>query len=260
MAANLETLIEEEGAETIAAMIAEPIQGAGGVILPPRGYFDAVQAVLAKYDIPLIADEVITGFGRTANWFGCETYGIRPASMSVAKALSSAYLPISAVMLSAELTDAIEAESGKIGTFGHGFTYSGHPVAAAVALKTIELYQERDIMGHAAKVAPHFQAHLRGLGEHPLVGEAAGAGLIGAVELVADKKTKASFEASKAAGLAIGKFAEEEGLIVRPLMGDRIAICPPLVIEPGEIDELFARLSRALDKGLDWAKREKLLG
>jgi 4-aminobutyrate--pyruvate transaminase len=260
MAANLETLIEQEGADTIAAMIAEPIQGAGGVILPPRGYFDAITAVLAKYEIPLIADEVITGFGRTGNWFGCETYGFRPASMSVAKALSSAYLPISAVMLSDELSDAIEVESGKIGTFGHGFTYTGHPVSAAVALKTIELYQERDVMGHARNVAPHFQAHLRGLGEHPLVGEAVGIGLIGGVELVADKATKKSFEASKTVGLTVGKFAEEEGVIVRPLSGDRIAICPPLVIGPAEIEELFARLARALDKGLDWATREKLIG
>ena len=259
MASNLATLIEEEGPETIAAMIAEPLQGAGGVILPPKGYFPAISAVLKKYDIALISDEVITGFGRTGNWFGCETFGFQPDSMSVAKALSSAYLPISAVMLSAELVDAIEAESGKIGTFGHGFTYSGHPVAAAVALKTIEIYQSRDILGHVAKVSPHFQAHLRGLGDHPLVGEASGVGLIGGIELVADKKTKASFETARAAGATIAKFAEEEGVIVRPLMGDRIAICPPLVIKTQEIEELFARLTRALDKGLDWARREKLL-
>ena len=259
MAVNLENLIQEEGPETIAAMFAEPIQGAGGVILPPRGYFDAIAAVLAKYEIPLVSDEVITGFGRTGNWFGCQTYGFQPASMSIAKALSSAYLPISAVMLNAELADAIEAESGRIGTLGHGFTYTGHPVAAAVALKTIELYQERDIMGHVAKVAPHFQAHLRGLGEHPLVGEAVGVGLIGGIELVADKKTKKSFEASKAVALTVGRFAEEEGVIVRPLLGDRIAICPPLVIKTEEIEELFARMSRALDKGLAWARREKLI-
>ena len=259
MAQNLESLILEEGPETIAAMFAEPLQGAGGVILPPKGYFDAITAVLAKYEIPLVSDEVITGFGRTGNWFGCQTYGFTPASMSIAKALSSAYVPISAVMLNEELADAIEAESGKIGTLGHGFTYTGHPVSAAVALKTIELYQSRDVMGHAAKVGPHFQAHLRGLGEHPLVGEAVGVGLIGGIELVADKPTKKSFEASKAAALTVAKFAEEEGLIVRPLLGDRLAICPPLVIKTEEIDELFARLTRALDKGLDWAKREKLI-
>ena len=257
---NLEKLIQEEGAETIAAMIAEPVQGAGGVIVPPRGYFQAIASVLDKYEISLISDEVITGFGRTGNWFGCQTYGFQPDTMSVAKALSSAYLPISAVLVSPEIADIIEVESGKIGTFGHGFTYSGHPVAAAVALKTIELYQSRDVMGHVARVSPHFQAHLRGLADHPLVGEASGVGLLGGIELVADKKTKASFEVSKAAALTIAKFAEEEGLIVRPLMGDRIAICPPLVIKTEEIEELFARLTRALDRGLDWARREALIG
>ena len=259
LAANLEALIEEEGPDTIAAMIAEPVMGAGGVIVPPRGYFEAIGKVLAKHDIPLIADEVITGFGRTGKWFGTETFGLKPASMSVAKALSSAYLPISAMLIGAELAEAIEAESGRIGTLGHGFTYTGHPVAAAVALKTIEIYQQRDIIGHAARLAPQFQAQMQKLAGHPLVGEASGVGLIGGIELVADKKTKASFEASKAVGLTVGNFAEAEGLIVRPLIGDRIALCPPLIIKPAEIDELFARLTRALDKGLDWARREKLV-
>lgn len=259
MADNLASLIETEGPDTIAAMIAEPLQGAGGVILPPKGYFAAITRVLARDGIPLIDDEVITGFGRTGNWFGCETYGFQPATMTIAKALSSAYLPISAVMISPELADVIENESGRIGTFGHGFTYSGHPVAAAVALKTIELYQERDVMGHAARMAPHFQKHIAKLAEHPLVGEAVGIGLIGAIEVVADKKTKANFDASKTAAATIARFCEEEGLIVRPLIGDRIALCPPLVITKSEIDELFARLNKALDRGLDWAKKENLL-
>ena len=185
MAANLNALIEKEGPDTIAAMIAEPVMGAGGVILPPDGYFDAITHVLNKHDIPLIDDEVITGFGRTGNWFGATTYGFEPDSMSIAKALSSAYLPISAVMLSPELSDIIEQESGKIGTFGHGFTYTGHPVASAVALKTIEIYQRRDIVGHVRHIAPLFQKRLARLADHPLVGEACGIGLIGAIELVA---------------------------------------------------------------------------
>jgi 4-aminobutyrate--pyruvate transaminase len=260
MANNLAALIEQEGAETIAAMIAEPIQGAGGVILPPDGYFEAIGRVLARYDIPLIDDEVITGFGRTANWFGCETYGFQPATMTIAKALSSAYLPISAVMISPEICDAIETESGRIGTFGHGYTYSGHPVAAAVALKTIEIYQTRDIVGHVRAVSPRFQTRLAKLGEHPLVGEAKGVGLIGGIEIVADKATKKSFEPAKTAAIQIGKFIEDEGVIVRPLMGDRIALCPPLVINESEIDELFDRFERGLDKGLDWAKREGRVG
>ncbi len=259
MAANLNALIEKEGPDTIAAMIAEPIMGAGGVILPPEGYFDAITRVLDKHDIPLIDDEVITGFGRTGEWFGCATYGFEPESMSIAKALSSAYLPISAVLLSPELSEIIEQESGKIGTFGHGFTYTGHPVSSAVALKTIEIYQRRDIVGHVRHVAPAFQKRLRGLAEHPLVGEAVGIGLIGAIELVADKKTKANFDGAKQVGATCARFAEDAGLIVRPLLGDRIALCPPLVITEDEIAELFDRLEKALGRTLDWATTEKLI-
>jgi 4-aminobutyrate--pyruvate transaminase len=259
MAANLDALIQREGPDTVAAMIAEPVQGAGGVILPPEGYFDAITAVLDKYAIPLIDDEVITGFGRTGEWFGCTKYGFEPESMTIAKALSSAYLPISAVILSPELSDIIEQESGKIGTFGHGFTYTGHPVAAAVALRTIEIYQARDIVGHVRAVTPAFTQRLRALADHPLVGEAVSVGLIGAVELVADKRTKQSFDPAKQVAATVNNFALEEGLIVRPLLGDRIAFCPPLVIDEAEIGELFDRFERALKKGLDWATREKLI-
>jgi 4-aminobutyrate--pyruvate transaminase len=260
MAANLDSLIQREGPDTIAAMIAEPVMGAGGVIVPPEGYFDAIMRVLDSYGIAMIDDEVITGFGRTGEWFGCATYGFEPESMTIAKALSSAYLPISAVLLSPELSDIVEQESGRIGTFGHGFTYSGHPVAAAVALKTIEIYLARDIVGHVRQVAPLFQKRLAALADHPLVGEAVGVGLIGAVELVADKKTKKNFDPAKQVAATVNGFALEEGLIVRPLLGDRIAFCPPLVIDEAEIGELFDRFERALAKGLDWATREKLLG
>jgi 4-aminobutyrate---pyruvate transaminase len=259
LAANLEALIEAEGADTIAAMIVEPVMGAGGVILPPKGYFAAISRVLARHDIPLIADEVITGFGRTGNWFGAQTYGLKPESMTVAKALSSAYLPISAVMLSPEMSAIIEAESGKLGTFGHGFTYTGHPVASAVALKTLELYQERDIVGHVRKVAPLFARRIAKLGEHPLVGEATSVGLIGAIELVSDKKTKTGFDPAKAVAATVFGFAQEEGIISRPLLSDRLAFCPPLIISEAEIDEMFDRFERGLGRGLDWAKKEGLL-
>ncbi len=259
MAANLDALIQREGPDTIAAMIAEPVQGAGGVILPPQGYFDAVTRVLDKYDIMLIDDEVITGFGRTGEWFGCSRYGFEPQSMTIAKQLSSAYLPISAVILSPELTDIIEQESGRIGTFGHGYTYSGHPVASAVALKTIEIYQSRDIVGHVRDVAPLFLKRLKALEDHPLVGEAVGVGLIGAVELVADKKARKNFDPTKQVAATVNNFALEEGLIVRPLLSDRIAFCPPLVIDEAETNEMFDRFERALAKGLDWAAREKLI-
>ena len=259
MAANLKALIEKEGPDTIAAMIVEPVMGAGGVILPPDGYFDAITQVLTRHGIPLIADEVITGFGRTGNWFGAGTYGFEPDSMSIAKAMSSAYLPISAVLLSPELADIVEQESGKIGTFGHGFTYSGHPVSSAVALRTIEIYQRRDVVGHVRHVAPLFQKRLAALADHPLVGEASGIGLIGAIELVADKATKTNFDPAKQAGATLTGFAQEEGLIVRALLGDRVALCPPLVITEAEIGELFDRLERALAKALDWVTREKLI-
>ncbi|HLY05689.1 MAG TPA: aminotransferase class III-fold pyridoxal phosphate-dependent enzyme [Rhizomicrobium sp.] len=177
LADSLDGLIQREGPETVAAMIVEPIQGAGGVLLPPKGYFARIEEVLARYGIPLIDDEVITGFGRTGNWFACTTYDFRPASMTLAKALSSAYLPISAVLISPELGQLIEEESGRVGTFGHGYTYTGHPVAAAVALKTIEIYQERDILGRVRSVSPRFLGRLARLHDHPLVGEAAGIGL-----------------------------------------------------------------------------------
>lgn len=259
MANELETLIKGEGADTIAAMIVEPIQGAGGVILPPDRYFDEISMVLERYDIPLIDDEVITGFGRTGNWFGSITYEFEPDSMTLAKALSSAYLPISAVLISRELSQAIEDESGRIGTFGHGYTYTGHPVAAAVALKTIELYQERDIIGHVRNIAPRFLARLKKLGEHPLAGEIAGVGLIGAIELVSDKTAKTAFPSEKSVGATINKFIEDEGVIARPMIGDRIALCPPLIINEPEIDELFDRFERGLDRGLDWVWREGLI-
>jgi len=259
MAASLDALIEQEGPETIAAMFVEPVMGAGGAMVPPDGYFDAITKVLDKYGIALVDDEVITGFGRTGEWFGCAKYGFEPDSMSIAKALSSSYIPISAVLLSPELTEIIDAESRRIGMLGHGFTYGGHPVSAAVALKTIEIYQKRDVVGHVRHVEPVFLERLRRVAEHPLVGESKGVGLIAGIELVIDKKTKASFDPAKGVAQKLGGFAEEAGLIVRPLPSDRIAICPPLVISEAEIGELFDRLERALAKTQDWAKAEKLI-
>ena len=259
MAAGLDALIQKEGPDTIAAMFVEPVMGAGGAMVPPDGYFDAITKVLNQYAIPLIDDEVITGFGRTGEWFGCAKYGFEPDSMSIAKALSSSYIPISAVLLSPELTEIIDAESRRIGVLGHGFTYGGHPVSAAVALKTIEIYQKRDVVGHVRHVEPVFLERLARVADHPLVGEAKGVGLIAGVELVADKTTKASFDPAKGVAQKLGSFAEEVGLIVRPLPSDRFAICPPLVISEAEIGELFDRLERALAKTLDWAKAEKLI-
>ena len=182
-----------EGPETVAAFIGEPLMGAGGVIVPPRTYWEKVQAVLRKHDVLLIADEVINGFGRTGKLFGCETYGIAPDMLVLSKQITSSYMPLAAVLFTEEIYRAVADNSGKIGTFGHGFTTSGHPVAMAVANENLNIIEERDLVGRAAELSPHFLKELHRFASHPLVGEARGAGLIGAVELVADKATKAPF-------------------------------------------------------------------
>jgi 4-aminobutyrate--pyruvate transaminase len=245
--ANLEALIEQEDPDTIGAFFAEPVQGAGGVIVPPPGYFARVQEVLRRHEILFVVDEVITGFGRTGNLFACETFGLKPDMMTVAKALSAAYLPISATLVSDQIHEAMLAESRKIGTFGHGFTYSGHPVAAAVALEALTIYEERDLVGHVRAVAPHFQARLRALAEHPLVGEARGVGLIGALEIVRDKATRAPFDAELGVAPAIQTATMHGGVLVRALR-DAVAVCPPLIITEPEIDLLFDALQGGLDK------------
>lgn len=258
LANNLEKLILAEDPDTVAAFIAEPIMGAGGVIVPPEGYFQKIQAVLAKYDIYFIADEVICGFGRTGNMFGSQTFGIRPDSISVAKALSSAYVPIAAITVGEEMYQAMLDESRKIGTFGHGFTYTAHPVAAAVAAKTLEIYEKRNIVGHVRAIAPRFEARIERLGAHPLAGHVRARGLLGAVELVAEKGSKRSFDPKANVGVAVQKAAEKHGLIVRALGGDIIAFCPPLIITEAQIDDMFDRVERALDDTEAWISKEGL--
>jgi len=257
LAADLEELILKEGPDTVAAFIAEPVMGAGGVIVPPKTYYLKIQAVLAKYDVFFIGDEVITGFGRLGTAFGCEALDMKPNSISVAKALSSAYQPIGAVMIPEIMYQAMAEESAKLGNFGHGFTYSGHPVAAAVALKTLEIYERENIFERVRAKIPQFNARRAALEDHPLVGEARGMGLVAGIEIVANKKTKQQFDPKLGFAAKCVGFAQEEGLIVRSVFGDAVTICPPLVISPAEIDELFDRLTRALDKTLDWAVREK---
>ncbi len=257
-AESLEALILAEGPDTVAAFFAEPVMGAGGVIVPPAGYFEKIQAVLRKHDVLLIADEVICGFGRTANMFGCETFGIRPDMITLAKGLSSGYLPISALLISEAVYQPVAEQSDRIGVFGHGFTYSGHPVAAAVALETLKIYEESDLLGHVRAVAPRFQRRLRHFAAHPLVGEARGIGLIGALELVKDKAARTSFDAAAAVGPRLVARAQEEGVILRA-MGDSIAFSPPLVITDAEIDEMFERFGRALDEAHGWVRAEGLI-
>lgn len=258
LAASLDELIEREGPDTVAAFIAEPLMGVGGVLLPPRGYFEKIQAVLAKHDVLLIDDEVITGFGRTGELWGAQAFGMRPHTLSAAKALSSAYLPISAVVVPEFLYEPMVEASGEVGLFGHGFTYSGHPVAAAVALRTLEIYEERKLYDHVRELAPQFQAALESLADHPLVGDTRGIGLLGACELVQNKATKAAFDAKLAVGARAMQLCQEHGLIVRAI-GDIVVVCPPYVVTPNDVDEIFTKLRRGLDDTLAWAQREKLL-
>ena len=254
LADRLEAFILREGPETIAAMFAEPVMGAGGVIVPPASYFAKIQPILRRHDILLIADEVICGFGRTGEVWGSQTYGIRPDMITCAKALSSGYIPISALMVSEAIWRAMLAESEKIGVFAHGFTYSGHPVAAVVALEALSIYEERNIFGHVRRVAPLLQAGLRRLQDHPLVGEARGVGLVGALELVEDKDSKAPYPAARGVGAYVSKRCEAHGLIVRVIGGDIIALSPPLIIDAVEIEEMLARLERALDDTWAWLR------
>jgi 4-aminobutyrate--pyruvate transaminase len=247
LADSLNDLIEAEGPDTVAAFVAEPVMGAGGVLVPPTTYFEKIQKVLQRHDVLMVADEVICGFGRTGNMWGSQTYGIRPDIVTCAKQLSSAYLPIAAVMISDPIYQAFVEQSRKLGAYGSGHTYGGHPVSAAVALETLKIYEERDIVGHVREVTPRFQTRLQSLAGHPLVGEARGIGLIGAVEIVADKDSREQYPADVKAGAIVAEKIFEHGLIVRGLPGDAVATCPPLIIDEGQIDELFDKFERGLD-------------
>jgi 4-aminobutyrate--pyruvate transaminase len=260
LAAELDELIIREGPDTVAAFFAEPVMGAGGVIVPPATYFDKIQSVLRKHDVLFVVDEVICGFGRTGNMFGSQTYELKPDILTCAKALTSGYLPMSATLVSQSIYEVLLKQSDKLGIFGHGYTYSAHPVPAAVALETLRIYEERDIVGHVRAVGPRLQAGLRELGAHPLVGEARGIGLIGALELVRDKATRANFDAKAGVGAYFVKRAQQHGAILRNMAGDVIAFSPPLVITEQEIDELLSRTARALEDTLAMVRERGLAG
>ncbi|TVQ37069.1 MAG: aminotransferase class III-fold pyridoxal phosphate-dependent enzyme [Geminicoccaceae bacterium] len=244
LAKELDDLIVAEGPENVAAFFAEPVMGAGGVIVPPKTYFPKIQAVLKKHDVLFVADEVICGFGRTGNVWGSVTYGIQPDLLTCAKQLTSAYIPMGAVLMADHVYDVLADRSHELGTLGMGYTYSGHPVAAAVALETLRIYEDDGIYQHVRDVAPRFQARLQALADEPLVGEARGVGLIGALEIVADKATRAQYPAEAKIAVKVTEALLEEGLILRPLPGDVIGICPPMIITEAEIDDLFDRLRR----------------
>jgi 4-aminobutyrate--pyruvate transaminase len=245
LADALEQRILEEGPETVAAFIAEPVMGAGGVLVPPATYFEKIQRVLRKYEVLLIADEVICGFCRTGEMFGSTTFGMQPDILTCAKALSSGYMPISAVMVNETVMEALAANSGKIGIFGHGYTYSGHPVSCAVALETLRIYEEEGVLSHVQSLAPRFQQALQQFAGRPLVGEARGVGLLGAIELAADPARREPFDPARKVGPRLAELALEQGLIVRS-MGDVVAFCPPLIITAAQMDDMFGRFDAAL--------------
>jgi 4-aminobutyrate--pyruvate transaminase len=256
---ELEKLILAEGPDTVAAMWAEPIMGAGGVIAPPAGYFPKIQAVLRKYDVLLVADEVICGFWRTGSYWGSQTLDIEPDILVCAKALSSSYLPISAVLVNDFVFQALAKESHAIGTFGHGFTYSGHPVPAAVAIETLKIYDEMQIGAHVGVVGPYMQTELRRrFGAHELVGEVRGCGLIAAVELVADKASHKNFDPKAKVGGRLTALCEQNGVIGRAVMNDSLCFSPPLVISKVEIDEMLDRVGAALDELTVQLRREQI--
>lgn len=254
LARDFEEMILAEGPDTVAAFIAEPIMGAGGVIVPPEGYFPAMAEIARKYDILMISDEVICGFGRTGQWFGAQTFGYEATSYSMAKQLTGSYLPLSAVGINQDMADVIEKHTGQIGTFGHGYTYGGHPVGCAVGIKTLEIYHRIDAPGRVRALAPKFAAHLDRLAQHPLVGEARHTGLVGALELAPEKSPK-GFETPGRVGLRLAQELLERGVIVRAMV-DTIAFCPPMIITEEEIDELFAPVEAALDATEAWARAE----
>jgi 4-aminobutyrate---pyruvate transaminase len=259
LAGDLEQMILREGPDTVAAFFAEPVMGAGGVLVPPATYFDRIQPILKKYEILFVVDEVICAFGRTGNMFGAQTFNLQPDIMTLAKALSAGYQPISANLLTNKLYEILVAQSDKLGIFGHGYTYSAHPVPAAVALETLKIYEELDIVAKVRHVGPRMLAGIRSYAGHPLIGEARGIGLIGAVELVRDKATKQSFDPKAGVAAYLVRRAQHHGAILRNMPGDNVAFCPPLIITEAEIDEMMGCFGRALDDTWAMVKEKGLV-
>ena len=246
LAVELETLILREGPDSIAAFIAEPINAGGGIIVPPKGYFARIEAVLRKYDILFLDDEIVTGFGRTGNWFGKETVGARPDMMALAKGLSSAYFPISAVVVAPPIYDALREFNKAGGNFGHGFTNSGHPVGVAVALEAIRIYEEMGLVDHVRTMGARLRVHFEGLAAgSSIVGEVRGAGLMLGIELVADPATRMPFDPHLQVGPRFDRIAYENGLIAR-CMGDVLGFSPPLIVDAPAVDEIAERVAASL--------------
>ena len=251
LAAKLEEMIVSEGPETVAAFIAEPVMGSCGMILPPEGYFAAIQEVLRRHDVLMIADEVICGFGRTGRMFGSERYGIEPDMVTIAKGLTSAYVPMSASLISNEIWKVIEGGSDEVGVFAHGVTYGAHPVCAAAALANLDIIEGEDLAGNSHTVGAHLFGRLHAaFDDHPLVGQIRGIGMIGGIELVADKASRERFDPARKVAAHGARIGLEEGLICRAMaaFGDTLAVSPPLVMTEAEADEMVDRLARVIDR------------
>ena len=251
--ASLRELIEREGADTIAAFIAEPIMGAGGVIIPPKGYYEAVQMLLRENDIIFIDDEVMNGFGRTGNWWGFESMEFLPDTITIAKQLTSAYAPLGAVLLPNEMYESFVGQSKKFGVFGHGFTYGGHPLSCAIGLKAIEIYQKRNIVERVRDLSKIFEARMKKIAEHPLVGETRYKGLLGGIEIVADKKTKTPFPMHAGVGTICMHQMLRKGVILHAII-DTISVCPPMIIKEDELNHLFDSLEAGLNATMELLK------
>lgn len=247
MADELEQVIAREGADTIAGFFAEPVMGAGGVIVPSAGYFQAIQPILKKHGIPLISDEVICGFGRTGNTWGCETFGFLPDAIISSKNLTAGFFPMGAVILGPELAERLQRASEAIEEFPHGFTASGHPVGCAIALKAIDVVMNEGLSDNVKRLTPRFQAGLAEIAKRPNIGEWRGVGFMAALEAVADKATKRPFDSKLSVSERIANASTDEGLICRPL-GQSIVLAPPFILTEAQMDEMFAKLNRALDR------------
>lgn len=247
LATELETLILSEGPDTIGGFFAEPVMGTGGVVVPPQGYFAAIQRILRKYDILVIADEVICGFGRTGDYWGSERFGLQPDMLTCAKGLSSAYFPISALLINDRVYQPVADFTASLGGFGHGYTYGGHPVGAAVALETLRIYDEMDVCGHVRATAPVLQDGLRALADHPLVGNVRGVGFMAAVEFVADKANRTPFAPELAVAQRISDAVKERGVLLRAL-GSTLVFSPPLIAREEHMSEIVTAVGESLDQ------------
>jgi len=252
LASELEETIVREGPETVAAFFIEPVMGLGGIIVPPAGYAEKIQAVLRRHGVLIVADEVVAGFGRTGNFWGCESVGLQPDMLVCSKGLTAGYMPMSAVVVSERVCEALRHNTAV--PFGHGFTQGGNPVSAAVALETLNIYEERDLVAHARAMGERFGAGLRALGSHPLVGDVRGTGMMWAIELVSDKATRVPFDPAWGIGFLAAQFAQSQGVIVR-MVGDCLVTLPPLITDIGDVERIIAVLGSAIDHVAEIATR-----